>query len=208
MVAQHQLLLFVEVPQQAGDHDAQAAHLGVSKVAHLRSGDDTALAQRFTVDHSVIVPLHFMTPKMQVPVIPVFGPEAKLQPVFVDDAAAALTAALADPAKHGGKTYELTGPDVLTMGELNRMIAKAAGRSPAFIDLPDPVSGAIAALTGWLPLAPITSDQWKLLKAGNVSSGLPGLKALGVSARPLSLFLDRWMVQYREHGRFGEKASA
>ncbi len=144
----------------------------------------------------------------KLPVIPVFGPEAKLQPVFVDDAAAALAAALANPAKHGGKTYELVGPDVLTMGELNGMIAHAAGRSPAFIDLPDPVSGAIAALTGWLPLAPITSDQWKLLKAGNVSSGLPGLKALGVSARPLSLFLDRWMVQYREHGRFGDKASA
>jgi NADH dehydrogenase len=143
-----------------------------------------------------------------LPVIPVFGPEAKLQPVFVDDTAAALAAALADPAKHGGKTYELVGPDVLTMGELNRMIAHAAGRAPAFIDLPDAASGAIAALTGWLPLAPISSDQWKLLKAGNVSSGLPGLKALGVSARPLSLFLDRWMVQYREHGRFGDKVRA
>ena len=28
--------------------------------------------QEFTVDHSVVVPLHFMTPQMQVPVIPVF----------------------------------------------------------------------------------------------------------------------------------------
>jgi len=53
-----------------------------------------------------------------LPVIPVFGPEAKLQPVFVDDAAAAIATALADPAKFGGKTFELTGPDVLTMGEL------------------------------------------------------------------------------------------
>lgn len=143
-----------------------------------------------------------------LPVIPVFGPEAKLQPVFVDDAAAAIATALDDPSKFGGKTIELTGPDVLTMGELNRMIAKAQGRAPAFIDLPDAASGAIAALTGWLPLAPITSDQWKLLKAGNASAGLPGLKALGISAKPLSLFLDRWMVQYRVHGRFGDKVRA
>jgi gallate dioxygenase len=45
--------------------------------AHLRrgcieSGFDLALTQQFTVDHSVVVPLHFMTPTMQVPVIPIF----------------------------------------------------------------------------------------------------------------------------------------
>ena len=37
---------------------------------------------------------------------------------------------------------------------------------------------------------------------------LPGIAALGVTARPLGLFLDRWMVRYRKHGRFGGKASA
>lgn len=45
--------------------------------AHLRrtcidSGFDLALTQEFTVDHSVVVPLHFMTPTMRVPVIPIF----------------------------------------------------------------------------------------------------------------------------------------
>ena len=30
------------------------------------------MTQEFTVDHSVVVPLHFMTPKMDVPVIPIF----------------------------------------------------------------------------------------------------------------------------------------
>jgi aromatic ring-opening dioxygenase catalytic subunit (LigB family) len=46
-----------------------AAHLrGVA----IESGFDLALTQQFTVDHSVVVPLHFMTPDMQVPVIPIF----------------------------------------------------------------------------------------------------------------------------------------
>jgi aromatic ring-opening dioxygenase catalytic subunit (LigB family) len=45
--------------------------------AHLRrtaveAGFDLALAQEFTVDHSVVVPLHFMTPAMRIPVIPIF----------------------------------------------------------------------------------------------------------------------------------------
>ena len=37
---------------------------------------------------------------------------------------------------------------------------------------------------------------------------LPGLGELGVTAHPLGLYLDRWMVRYREHGRFGEKSAA
>ncbi|MBA3053361.1 MAG: complex I NDUFA9 subunit family protein [Sphingomonadales bacterium] len=136
------------------------------------------------------------------PVLPVFGPTARLQPVFVDDAAEALTNALADPARHGGKTYELVGPEVLTMLELNQRIANAEGRSRIFVELPDAVSGVIAAIPG----TPISRDQWLLLKAGNVSAGLPGLAALGVTtARPLGLFLDRWLVRFRKHGRFGDK---
>jgi gallate dioxygenase len=38
----------------------------------IEAGFDLALTQEFTVDHSVVVPLHFMTPAMQVPVIPIF----------------------------------------------------------------------------------------------------------------------------------------
>ena len=144
-----------------------------------------------------------------LPALPVFGPEARLQPVFVDDAAEAAGQALGDPGAHGGKIYEICGPEVMTMLELNQRIAAAQGRSRLFIDLPDIASSAFAALTGWLPGAPITSDQWALLKAGNVASGkLPGLKALGVTPRPLGLFLDRWMVRYRKHGRFGAKPAA
>jgi hypothetical protein len=58
------------------------------------------------------------------------------------------------------------------------------------------------------PGAPITADQWALLKAGSAAGGkLPGLKAFGIVPRPLGLFLDRWMVRYRKHGRFGGKTA-
>ena len=140
-----------------------------------------------------------------MPVMPVFGPDAKLQPLLVDDAAEAVANALADPASFGGKTYEIAGPEVLTMGELNRKIAAAQGRKKLFLDLPDAVSGIFAALPG----TPMNRDQWELLKAGSVAdSSLPGIDALGVSAKPLELFLDRWMVSYRKHGRFGTEVAA
>ena len=143
-----------------------------------------------------------------LPALPVFGPQAKLQPVFVDDAAEAVGASLAEPARHAGKTYEIAGPEVLTMIEFNRRIAAAQGRRRLFIELPDAVSGAIAAATGWMPGAPLSSAQWALLKQGNVASGtLPGLAEFGIIPRPLGLFLERWMVQFRTHGRFGGKLS-
>lgn len=144
-----------------------------------------------------------------LPVLPVFGPDAKLQPLFVDDAAAAIANALADPAVHGGKTYEIAGPEPVSVLELHHRLAAAQGRAPLLAPLPDVLSAAFATLTGWLPGAPLSRDQWKLLKHGNVLSGArPGLKALGVVPRPLGLFLDRWMVRYRKHGRFGDRKPA
>ena len=141
----------------------------------------------------------------RVPALPVFGSEARLQPLFVDDAAEAIANALAEPAKHGGKTFEIAGPEALTMRQLHERIAAAQGRKRAFLGVPDPLAALFAALPG----TPMTSDQWMLLKHGNVPSGeLPGLKALGVNPRPLSLFLDRWMTRYRKHGRFGDKREA
>jgi uncharacterized protein YbjT (DUF2867 family) len=143
-----------------------------------------------------------------LPALPVFGPTSRLQPVFVDDVAQAIATLVADGPRRAGLTYEAAGPEVITMLELNQRIAAAQNRKRMFIELPDAVSGAFASLTGWAPGAPITSDQWALLRQGNVASGeLPGLAELGIAPRPLGLFLDRWMVRFRKHGRFGEKLS-
>ena len=138
----------------------------------------------------------------KLPVLPVFGPQAKLQPLWVDDAAEAIANALADPGRHGGKTCEIAGPEPIGMLELNERIARAQGRTRQFVPMPDALSAIFAAL----PLTPMNSDQWKMLKGGNVPTGkLPGLKALGVTPKPLGLFLDRWMTRYRKSGRFGIK---
>lgn len=141
---------------------------------------------------------------MAMPVLPVFAPQARLQPLDVDDAARAIANVLANPAPHAGKTFEIAGPEAIAMLELNRRIARATGRAPILVELPDAIGALIAAL----PLTPISRDQYALLKAGNVASGaLPGIRDLGVAPRPLDLFLDRWLVTYRKHGRFGARAA-
>ncbi|WP_298193289.1 complex I NDUFA9 subunit family protein [Novosphingobium sp.] len=141
------------------------------------------------------------------PVMPVFAADALFQPVFVDDVADAIANVVAAPAAFACKTFELGGPEQITIGDLNRRIATAAGRKPRFLELPDSISAAFATLTGWLPGAPMSRDQWTLLRQGNVVSGTrPGLADLGVQARPLGLFLDRWMVRFRKAGRFGSRS--
>ena len=139
-----------------------------------------------------------------LPVLPVFGPESELQLVYVDDVAEAAVRALEDPGKHGGKIYELGGPETLSMMEINEAIAAAQRRNRTFLPMPDGLSATFAALPG----TPMGSDQWKLLKQGNVVSGeYPGFDKLGIEPRPLELFLDRWMVRYRKHGRFHAEAA-
>ncbi len=134
-----------------------------------------------------------------MPILPVFGPDAKLQLVHADDVAEAVTVALGDPAKHGGKTYELGGPEALTMMQINERIAAAQGRSRTFLPVPDKLSGIFAAIPG----TPMSADQWTLLQQGStVAAEARGFKQLGITPRPLSLFLDKWMTRYRRQGRF------
>ncbi len=141
-----------------------------------------------------------------LPVIPVFGAQSKLQPVIVSDLAEAVGNALENPGKHGGKTYEAAGPVAMSMIEIYEAIAKAQRRKRTMLPMPD----SVAALVAMMPMSPLNSDQLAMLKEGSAATpGAAQLDRLGVKVRPLSLFLDRWMVQYRRQGRFtGEQTAA
>jgi NADH dehydrogenase len=140
-----------------------------------------------------------------LPVVPVIGADAKFQPVFVGDVAKAVAAALAG---EGGETLELAGPETFSMLELNRWIAKAIGRDPVFAPVPEFAAQLLATTTGWLPFAPITSDQLKMLGHDNVVTGKDGLAAFGIVPTPLDAVAHDWLNIYRKHGRFGAQASA
>ncbi len=137
-----------------------------------------------------------------MPVLPVFGADSEFQVVWVDDVAAGIVSALEDPGAHGGKTYEAAGPEKLSMMQINKMIAEGQERDRTFFSMPSSVAKIFASF----PLTPINSDQLAMLEEGSVASkGTPGLAKLGVNPKPLSLFIDRWMVRYRKHGRFSMK---
>jgi uncharacterized protein YbjT (DUF2867 family) len=142
-----------------------------------------------------------------LPVVPVIGAKSRFQPVFVGDVAHAVAAALADYGQFGGRTFELGGPEIFTMLELNQWIADRIGRARTFLPVPDPIASLMATATGWLPGAPITQDQWLMLQSDNVvAPDAQGLAAFGIVPTPLDGVAQGWLVQYRRHGRFGASA--
>jgi uncharacterized protein YbjT (DUF2867 family) len=140
-----------------------------------------------------------------LPIVPVIGAGTLFQPVYVGDVAKAIAVALDGPS---GETFELGGPDIYSMLELNRWIAKAIGRDPAFIEVPDIAARLLAKGTGWLPGAPITMDQYKMLGSDNVVTGSDGLVSFGIVPTPLDVVADDWLDIYRKHGRFGRASAA
>ncbi len=136
-----------------------------------------------------------------LPILPVIAPRRNFQPVYVRDVAKAIALAALDPARFGGKTYEIGGPQVMSMVELHQAIIDLTGQKPKIVRTPDFITGLIAKL-GFLPGAPLTQDQWMMLQRDNVLSGeLPGLKAFGIEPTPLAAVGYEWLGRFRRGGK-------
>lgn len=137
-----------------------------------------------------------------LPIYPVIAPKTKFQPVHVRDLARAIAAAALDPKAHGGKTYEIAGPEVMTMRELSEAIARMSSQSPAFVEVPDLAANALSFL-GFLPGAPLTHDQWLMLQKDNVAARKSkGLAVFGITPTPMAAVAPEWLGRFRQGGRF------
>jgi len=138
----------------------------------------------------------------RLPFLPIIAARRNFQPVYVRDLAKAIGMAALDPGRFGGKTYEIAGPQVMTMAELHRAILEITGQDPEIVHVPDFIAGLIAKL-GWLPGAPLTRDQWLMLQRDNVASGnAPGLEAFGIEPSPLAAVGYEWLGRFHRGGKF------
>ncbi|MEO5772991.1 MAG: complex I NDUFA9 subunit family protein [Sphingomicrobium sp.] len=138
----------------------------------------------------------------QLPFLPVIAAERKFQPVYVRDLAQAIARAALDPETHGGNTYEIGGPQVLSMKELHHAILELTGQSPEVVEVPG-FAASMLSRFGWLPGAPLTRDQWLMLQHDNVAAeGSQGLKAFGIEPTPLAAVGHEWLGRFHKGGRF------
>jgi NADH dehydrogenase len=141
------------------------------------------------------------------PALPLIGGgTTRFQPVYVGDVAEAFALGV-DGKLSLGKIYELGGPQTPTFRECLEIMLKEIGRKKMLVSLPWFVAGMMGKALGWLPGAPITSDQVIMLKTDNVVSDEAirqkrTLEGMGITPTPMAAILPTYLVQYRPHGQF------
>src|SRR6202795_333272 len=142
------------------------------------------------------------------PVLPLIGGGlTKLQPVYVGDVAAAVADAV-DGKTRPGATYELGGPEVLTMREIIEIILAIIERQRMLVSLPFGLAKLQALFLQFAPGAlKLTPDQVVLLGSHNVVSdaakaaGLT-LEGLGITADSLEAIVPQYLWRFRKSGQF------
>jgi uncharacterized protein YbjT (DUF2867 family) len=138
----------------------------------------------------------------RLPFLPIIAGKRNFQPVYVRDLGKAIALAALDPKQFGGRTYEIGGPQVMSMVDLHKAILEITGQTPEIAPLPD-LFGDLLSRFGWLPGAPLTRDQWLMLQRDNVPSGeLPGLEAFGINPTPLAAVGYEWLGRFHKGGKF------
>lgn len=196
----------------------QAARLGVPRLVHVSgigAAEDSpssyvqarargdAVAQAAFPEATILRPSVLFGPgdafftslaaiARMTPVLPLFGTgRTRLQPVYVGDVAAAVSASIERPDAVG-KVFELGGPDVFTYRALLQLTLDHIGRRRLLLPVPFLIWDLLAACAGLLPRPPLTRAQVVLMKADNtVGRGVPGLPELGIEPTSVEAVLPR-----------------
>jgi len=147
-----------------------------------------------------------------LPALPLFGGgKSRFQPVYAGDVANAVLAALTSDAARG-QTYELGGPGVYTFEELMRFILDETDRSRVLVPLPFALATPIAFLFEMAAILPfvepvVTRDQLIQLRQDNVvAEGARTLADLGLTGETVEAIVPDYLIPYRRHGQFHERA--
>lgn len=143
------------------------------------------------------------------PVLPLVGENTRMQPVYVGDVAAAIADAV-DGKTQAGATYELGGPEVMTMRQIIELILAVTERKCVLAPLP---FGLARFKSMFLQFAPgalkLTPDQVELLRSDNVVSdaakaaGLT-LEGLGLPLESMAAVLPSYLWRFRKTGQFAQ----
>ncbi|ANW05172.1 complex I NDUFA9 subunit family protein [Bradyrhizobium icense] len=147
------------------------------------------------------------------PFLPLIGGgETRVQPAYVADVANAVADAAEGKTKPGA-TYELGGPDVLTMREIMEIILKITERKRMLVSLP---FGLARLKALFLQFAPgplnLTPDQVAMLQVDNVVSdgakaaGLT-LQGLGITPEAMEAIAPQYLWRFRAAGQFQRKSA-
>jgi len=140
------------------------------------------------------------------PVLPLACPNARFQPVFVEDVAAAFVKSLADLGAVG-KAYDLCGPRVYALRELVEYVGAVTGRRRLVVGLNDTLSYLQAFAMELFPVKQIlralgmlmTRDNYHSMKVDSVCScEFP----FGIAPRALEAVAPSWLGSSTPRARY------
>jgi uncharacterized protein YbjT (DUF2867 family) len=116
-------------------------------------------------------------------ILPLARAGARFAPISVLDVAEAFLRSL-PRAGSSAATYELCGPEVLTLEQIVRLTARVAELPCHIVRLPDVLGRLQGVAMGLLPGKPFSLDNFRSLTRDSVCSE-NGCAALGIAPRPL-----------------------
>ena len=137
-----------------------------------------------------------------LPILPLASPNAKFQPVFVENVAHAYAASLAAPATFG-QSYDLCGPKIYTLRQLVKYVTHITGHHSIIIGLNDSLSYLQAAMMERLPGKLMTRDNYYSMKEDSVCScdgGNNFATVLGIRPVALEAVAPLYLACHKPHG--------
>ena len=134
-----------------------------------------------------------------MPLLPIGGAKARLQPVYVEDVAELLASCL-DWPEAAGQTWDAAGPRVYTLGQLVEYVGEVSDHRGLVIPLPGPVAMLQAAVMERLPNSPLSRDNLRSLQKDCVVEGEP--LPFGSEPTPLEAIAPLYLSPQRRRASF------
>jgi uncharacterized protein YbjT (DUF2867 family) len=135
-----------------------------------------------------------------LPVIALAKPEAKFQPIWVEDVAQCFVNALENTSTYA-KTYELGGPSVYTLRELVQKVMDILAKQRPIIGLNDTLSMAQGFMLELMPIKLMTRDNIRSMKVDNVCP-LPIATELDVVPTALEVIVPEYLLDTSPRGAY------
>jgi NADH dehydrogenase len=138
---------------------------------------------------------------------PLAKPNARFQPVLVDDVIEAMLRCLNGGAT-SRQTYELGGPQVYSLREIVGLVAKLTGRRRWIVGLPDVVARTQAFVMDFVPGRPFSSDNYRSLTIDSVCTE-DGFAKLGIKPHSMLASARQYLGALEDNARLSQnRASA
>jgi uncharacterized protein YbjT (DUF2867 family) len=109
----------------------------------------------------------------------------QIQPVWVEDVAACVALALTADSRSHAQTFEVGGPERMTLDGLLNLIMDITGHHRPILHAPESLMKLAGALGEKLPRPLLSRDAVSFLLADNVCNTKPLIEALGIKLTPL-----------------------